>query len=67
MKDCPLVMEAANSPMDWMLSIMSPKNYSRIFEMEFGLTIEKFGVHCDSGGAGRHQGGCGIIRDIRFA
>ena len=45
---------------------VAQENYPVEFaEMEFGLTIEKFGVHCDSGGAGRHRGGCGIIRDIR--
>ncbi len=45
---------------------VAQENYPVEFaEMEFGLTIEQFGVHCDSGGAGRHRGGCGIIRDVR--
>ncbi len=33
--------------------------------MEFGIRIESFGVHLDSGGPGRWRGGCGIVRDVR--
>ena len=33
--------------------------------MEFGVEIEAFGIHRDSGGAGRWRGGCGIVRDVR--
>ena len=45
---------------------VAQENYPIEFaEMEFGLEIEQFGVHCDSGGAGRYRGGCGIIRDVR--
>ena len=45
---------------------VAQENYPIEFaEMEFGVEIEAFGIHCDSGGAGRWRGGCGIIRDIR--
>ena len=36
---------------------VAQENYPIEFaEMEFGLEIEQFGVHCDSGGAGRYRG-----------
>ena len=42
------------------------ENYPIEFaEMEFGVEIEAFGIHRDSGGAGRWRGGCGIVRDVR--
>jgi N-methylhydantoinase B len=45
---------------------VAQENYPVEFaEMEFGLEIEQFSVHCDSGGAGRYRGGCGIVRDVR--
>ena len=45
---------------------VAQENYPIEFaEMEFGVEIEAFGIHCDSGGAGRWRGGCGIIRDVR--
>lgn len=45
---------------------VAQENYPIEFaEMEFGVEIEAFGVHRDSGGAGRYRGGCGIIRDVR--
>jgi N-methylhydantoinase B len=34
-------------------------------EREHNLTVERFGIHPDSGGPGRFRGGCGIIRDLR--
>jgi N-methylhydantoinase B len=45
---------------------VAQKNYPAEFaEMEFGVRIEAFGLHRDSGGPGRWRGGCGIFRDIR--
>ena len=45
---------------------VAQENYPIEFaEMEFGVEIEAFGIHRDSGGAGRWRGGCGIIRDVR--
>ena len=45
---------------------IAQKNYPIEFaEMEFGVEIEAFRVHQDSGGPGRYRGGCGIVRDVR--
>jgi N-methylhydantoinase B len=45
---------------------VAQKNYPVEFaEMEFGVRIEGYSVHCDSGGPGRWRGGSGIIRDVR--
>ena len=45
---------------------VAQENYPIEFaEMEFGVEIEAFRIHRDSGGAGRWRGGCGIIRDVR--
>ena len=45
---------------------MAQKNYPLEFaEMEFGVELEAFRIHADSGGPGRWRGGCGIIRDVR--
>ena len=46
---------------------VAQKNYPIEFaEMEFGVRIESYAIHCDSGGPGRHRGGCGIVRDVRI-
>jgi N-methylhydantoinase B len=46
---------------------VAQKNYPVEFaEMEFGLRVEGYRIHEDSGGAGRYRGGCGIVRDIRI-
>lgn len=46
---------------------VAQENYPIEFvEMELGIRIERFGVHLDSGGAGRWRGGCGIVRDVRI-
>ena len=46
---------------------VAQENYPVEFaEMEFGVDIERFGLHTDSGGPGRYRGGCGIIRDVRI-
>src|SRR5947199_4981021 len=42
--------------------------YTTLFrsEMEFGVRIERYSMHSDSGGPGRYRGGCGIVRDVRI-
>ena len=45
---------------------VAQKNYPIEFaEMEFGVRIEAYAMHKDSGGPGLHRGGCGIVRDLR--
>ena len=45
---------------------VAQKNYPIEFaEMEFGVRIEGYAMHTDSGGPGLHRGGCGIVRDLR--
>ncbi len=46
---------------------VAQKNYPVEFaEMEFGVQIERYALHCDSGGPGRYRGGMGIVRDVRI-
>jgi N-methylhydantoinase B len=46
---------------------VAQKNYPVEFaEMEFGVRIERYSIHHDSGGPGRYRGGCGIVRDVRI-
>jgi N-methylhydantoinase B len=46
---------------------VAQKNYPVEFaEMEFGVRIERYSLHRDSGGPGTHRGGCGVVRDIRI-
>jgi N-methylhydantoinase B len=46
---------------------VAQKNYPVEFaEMEFGVRIERYSIHLDSGGPGRYRGGCGIVRDVRI-
>lgn len=45
---------------------VAQKNYPIEFaEMEFGVRVERYAMHMDSGGPGLHRGGCGIVRDLR--
>jgi N-methylhydantoinase B len=45
---------------------VAQKNYPIEFaEMEFGVRVERYAMHTDSGGPGLHRGGCGIVRDLR--
>lgn len=37
-----------------------------VIEMKTGMMMDKFEVKADSGGAGRHRGGVGTEREIRF-
>ncbi|MEZ5853237.1 MAG: hydantoinase B/oxoprolinase family protein [Hyphomicrobiaceae bacterium] len=46
---------------------VAQENYPVEFaEMEFGVEIEAFSIHRDSGGPGRWRGGAGIVRDVRI-
>jgi N-methylhydantoinase B len=46
---------------------VAQKNYPVEFaEMEFGVRIERYSIHRDSGGPGTYRGGCGVVRDIRI-
>ncbi|MBI3964608.1 MAG: hydantoinase B/oxoprolinase family protein, partial [Chloroflexi bacterium] len=43
------------------------KNYPAEFvDSSFPLRLERYAVHVDSGGPGKHRGGCGCVRDIRI-
>ena len=45
---------------------VAQKNYPIEFaEMEFGMRVERYSIHRDSGGPGTYRGGCGVVRDIR--
>ena len=45
---------------------VAQKNYPIEFaEMEFGVQVETYSIHPDSGGPGLHRGGVGIVRDLR--
>ena len=45
---------------------VAQENYPVEFaEMECAVEIEAFRIHRDSGGAGFHRGGAGIVRDVR--
>ncbi|MGH3681635.1 MAG: hydantoinase B/oxoprolinase family protein [Natronosporangium sp.] len=37
-----------------------------VMEARTGMFVERWEIRTDSGGAGRHRGGCGLRRDIRF-
>ena len=46
---------------------VAQKNYPIEFaEMEFGVRVERYTLHRDSGGPGIYRGGCGVVRDIRI-
>ena len=46
---------------------VAQKNYPVEFaEMEFGVRVERYSIHRDSGGPGIYRGGCGVVRDIRI-
>ena len=49
------------------LYYVAQENYPVEFaELEFGVRIEAFRIHSDSGGPGRWRGGCGTVRDVRI-
>ena len=37
-----------------------------VMEVEFPVRVERYEMVPDSGGAGRHRGGCGVIRELRI-
>ena len=37
-----------------------------VLESRAGMVVERVEIRCDSGGAGRHRGGPGLLRAIRF-
>jgi 5-oxoprolinase (ATP-hydrolysing) len=37
-----------------------------ILESRYPVRLERFSLRCGSGGAGRHRGGDGLVREIRF-
>ncbi|MQA03322.1 MAG: hydantoinase B/oxoprolinase family protein [Streptosporangiales bacterium] len=37
-----------------------------VLEARSGMVVERLEIRCDSAGAGRFRGGCGLRRDIRF-
>ncbi len=37
-----------------------------VLELRFPVLLERFSIRRGSGGAGRHCGGCGVVRKIRF-
>ena len=34
-------------------------------ESEYPFRVERYALHCDSGGPGRYRGGCGVVREVR--
>ena len=39
---------------------------AEVYETKFPVRIEEFAIRPDSGGAGRHRGGCGVIRRYKL-
>lgn len=37
-----------------------------VMEVEFPVRVERYEMVADSGGAGRHRGGCGVTRELRI-
>src|SRR6185295_9017759 len=37
-----------------------------VLELKTGMMFDRLEIRTDSAGAGRHRGGCGLRRDIRF-
>ena len=37
-----------------------------VMEIEFPVRVERYEMVPDSGGAGRHRGGCGVVRELRI-
>ncbi len=43
---------------------VAQENYPVEFlELGYPVRLLRYGVNCDSGGAGRHRGGCGLVRE----
>ena len=39
---------------------------AEVYETKFPIRVEEFSLRADSGGAGRHRGGCGVVRSYRL-
>ncbi len=39
---------------------------AEVYEMKFPVRVDEFAIRGDSGGAGRHRGGCGVVRRYRL-
>ena len=39
---------------------------AEVYETKFPVRVEEFSIRTDSGGAGRHRGGCGVVRTYRL-
>ena len=39
---------------------------AEVYETKFPVRIEEFSIRRDSGGAGRHRGGCGVVRTYKL-
>jgi N-methylhydantoinase B len=39
---------------------------AEVYETKFPVRVEEFSLRCDSGGAGRWRGGCGVVRSYRL-
>ena len=39
---------------------------AEVYETKFPVRVEEFSIRTDSGGAGRHRGGCGVVRSYRL-
>jgi N-methylhydantoinase B len=37
-----------------------------VAETRYGVRVEQYAFHCEEGGAGRHRGGNGLVRDYRI-
>lgn len=43
---------------------VAQENYPAEFmELTYPVRLRRYGIHRDSGGAGRHRGGCGVVRE----
>ncbi len=39
---------------------------AEVYETKFPVRVEEFAIRCDSGGPGRHRGGCGVVRRYKL-
>ena len=39
---------------------------AEVYETKFPVRVEEFSIRTDSGGPGRHRGGCGVVRTYRL-
>jgi N-methylhydantoinase B len=53
-------------PLNFMAQTIARATPLEVLEAKSGMRFERFEIRTDSGGAGRHRGGCGVRREIRF-